>query len=65
MKIKITASPNESERTFTVSLDDLGYTEKDWLKLSSEQRSTIIQTHLDDMHDQPYWVIDKFELIKK
>ena len=55
-KLKITCTPNETKRTFIVKLQDLGYTEKEWLKLSQEQQESIIQTHLDDLPEQPYWV---------
>ena len=61
MKIKtnLTASMFSSVRTF--DLDDLDITEEDWNILSYNDKRTIIKTMIEELPEQPYWTLEKFE----
>lgn len=60
--IKVVASPSEiSERTFTIDLMDMGYTEDRWENLTDTQQQEEIQQYLDNLPDQPYYCFDHIE----
>lgn len=61
MKIKtnLTASMFSSVHTF--DLDDLDITEEDWNILPFNDKRTIIKTMIEELPEQPYWTLEKFE----
>ena len=45
----------------TFDLDDLDITEEDWNILSYNDKRTIINTMIEELPEQPYRTLEKFE----
>jgi hypothetical protein len=66
MNIIIFASPSvTADASFKVSLDDLGYTKKEWNKLKESERASILQTWLDQSSEPPYWALNDYNGIEE
>ena len=48
-------------RDNTVSLTELRYTNQEWSKMSRIEKKVAIQDFVDDMPDQPYLVVERWE----
>ncbi len=60
-KIRVSASPSEeSERTFTFSVEDLGFTDEEWDAADENTKNTAIQIGLDTLPEQPYWALNNW-----
>lgn len=61
MKIKVIMTPNIKKEVTTILLDDLGFTKQEWVDLDEESKECLINEHLAELPEQPYWMVDKFE----
>lgn len=50
-----------TDKTETVTPDDMGYSNEEWEELSESEKDDQIRRYIDDMPDQPYWDIDSQE----
>lgn len=60
-KIWIRLEVSQNNTSVSATPDDLGYTEEDWEKLSFAEKQDELQKYANELSDQPYWVVDKFE----
>jgi len=58
IKVKLEVSQNNSIKNF--DLEDLDITESEWQKLSKDEKIELIQIYVNDMPEQPYWMVDSF-----
>jgi hypothetical protein len=56
IKVKLTASEEYGRTTF--SLDELNLTKKEWKRMSEEEKLRTIQKAVDELLEQPYWLVD-------
>lgn len=62
MRIKASLCPSTDEdKTVTISLEDLGFTEQEWNELEEHEQQEAIVTYVDDMPNQPYWEVEGWE----
>jgi hypothetical protein len=61
MKVKIKLEVSEETKSFTIPLSELGFTDGEWVKLSSSQQNDEVRKYIDDMPEQPYWCLSDFE----
>jgi len=62
MKIEVKFDASQSMRRDTYSLDDLGFSEEDWLALTDEEKRIELMCMVEN--DQPYWAVGTFTEIK-
>ena len=60
MTILVTLDVSQDSRNITFDLEDLECTEEGWLELSERDKKSIIQQAVDNMPEQPYWVVNTF-----
>jgi hypothetical protein len=60
MKIRITLEASETTGSETVTLDDLGIEESAWSEMDYEAQKDAIAKYVDNMHNQPFWVVEDF-----
>jgi len=60
MTILVTLDVSQDSRNVTFDLEDLDITEEDWMELSDKDKKSIIQQAVDNMPEQPYWVVNTF-----
>jgi hypothetical protein len=60
MNIRVKATPSEVDRTFSFSLEELGYSDEEWNSLSSGEKIAAIQKELENLPEQPYWAFNGF-----
>ena len=60
MKIKVKVETNQDNDYFTFDLDDIGMSEKEWNKLSNEEKHEKLDELVGDLPEQPYWMVDTF-----
>jgi len=61
MKIKVSWSVSVEDGTRTYEPDDLGYSEDEWCALSESEKTSALQTALDNDYEPPYMVVDSFD----
>lgn len=61
MKISVKLQVSEETNNWTFDLEDLGITsQEEWDELSIEEKDNIINELVNDLPDQPYWVMESF-----
>ena len=60
MKISVTLGSSQDTGHHNFNLEDLGVTEEEWNEMSESKKKDLIQSAVNDLHDQPYWVADSF-----
>lgn len=60
IEIKYSCSENDRTRTTHVTLDELGYSQEDWDKLTDNERLEQIEIYVDGF-DQPYYAVESFD----
>lgn len=63
MEKKITIQLEISETTgrkIRVTPSELGLTEKEWAKLTEDEKMDAIKKYVDDLPEQPYWYAESF-----
>lgn len=60
IEIKYYCSENDRTRTTHVTLDELGYSQEDWDKLTDNERLEQIEIYVDRF-DQPYYEVESFD----
>ena len=61
MKLSVKLNASETQKRITVDLSDIGITDKEWKKLSDEEKQNTIIEYVDGC-DQPYWALDSFSI---
>lgn len=61
MKISVKLGVSQESRHETFTMDDLGFTEVEWKTLSGEEKKLAINNAVNDMSEQPYWVMEDFD----
>lgn len=62
MKIVATLEVNATTATKTFTTEDLGLTDAEWLALPPDIQEAELQKHIEEMNDQPYWVLDYYKI---
>lgn len=60
MKITVSLTVSQETNNLTFDLEDLNLTQDDWNNLNESERESAIQKIVDDLPEQPYWVVDTF-----
>jgi hypothetical protein len=60
MKVYVKLESSQDSRSVTLDMEDLGFTKKEWMKLSEEEKKDNIQVAIDNLPDQPFWVAQDF-----
>lgn len=63
MKIEIKVDVSEYRKTITIDLADINLTELQWEQMTESDREDLLQKHIDDLPEQPYWCVDTFKLL--
>jgi hypothetical protein len=61
MKIKVKLTASEEYGRVTFSLDELDLTEKEWKRMSEEEKLRTILKAIDELSEHPYWFADYFD----
>jgi hypothetical protein len=61
MKIKLTLEVSQGQKIEAVNIDDLGHSKESWDKLSESKKHDELYNYVNNMPDQPYWVIEDSE----
>jgi hypothetical protein len=61
MKIKVKYQVNATSKQESFEPERLGFTEKEWKKLSYDQKQEALMDAVEN--DSPYWAVDNFEEI--
>lgn len=64
MKIKVNLEASETSNIRKFDLEKLNYSEKEWKKLKINEKNKAIQDWVDNLSEQPYWVLDDFSEIE-
>lgn len=60
MKIRISVGVNVSEYNFSLEPEDLGFSEEEWNTLGEEEKKEEITVYIEEMQNQPFWMLDSF-----
>jgi hypothetical protein len=60
MRIKLYLEPSDSRSIQVVDIEDLGITEEEWKDMSDYDKFQKISDNLDNVQEQPYWLLDRF-----
>jgi len=60
MKISVTLGASQDTGHQNFDLEDFGVTEQEWNEMSESKKKDLIQSAVNDLHDQPYWIADSF-----
>lgn len=60
MKIIVKLEPSQLSSTITVEPIDLGL-EEEWETMSEESKHEAIRDYVENLPEQPYWMIDKIK----
>lgn len=60
-QFRVLVDASQYTERFTVSLEDLSYTEEEWNELSEDDKYKLIQQHIDDLPPQPFWIVESYE----
>lgn len=63
MKIELKLVVNDNYKLEKLELSDLGLNMSQWNALGDEEKRMALQEYADDLPDQPYWSLDRFEEI--
>ena len=61
MKISVSLEVSQNSGSHTFELDDLNITEKAWNKLSEQKQTDLLQQYINDLPEQPYWVVYSYK----
>lgn len=61
MKILLTLGASETTTVKSLTTDDIGITDEEWLLMDNSQKEEALKAYVFDLHDQPYWVLDNFD----
>ena len=61
MNIEVYYEVSEDYFNHSISTEDLGYSEKEWIALSKEEKENILQDYIDDSANQPSWIVSSFK----
>lgn len=59
-KIKVKLDVSHTVTTMTFDLEDLGMEVEEWNNLSDLEKTEILQVEVNNMPEQPFWVITTF-----
>ena len=60
MKISVSLDVSHPFSSHSFELEDLGVSHSDWHDMTDEEKKAILQGAIDDIPEQPYWVLDSF-----
>lgn len=63
MKIKVNLEASETTNYWKFDLEELNYSEEEWNNLSKEEKEEAIKEWVNDLSEQPYWCLDKWQEI--
>ena len=58
-RLKLEAS--EERTTLRVDLQDLGFTEDEWVKMNPEEQMNEFRKYAENLPEQPYWFVRNVE----
>jgi 6-phosphogluconolactonase/glucosamine-6-phosphate isomerase/deaminase len=61
MKITVKILPSKKRVKVTFSLDELNLTKKQWNAMTGEEKLKVIQKAVDELPEQPYWLVESFD----
>jgi hypothetical protein len=61
VRIKLYLEPSDSRSVQVVDIKDLGITEEEWKDMSDYDKFQKISDNLNNVQEQPYWLLDKFQ----
>jgi hypothetical protein len=61
VKIRITIDPSELSKDIHISPQDMGLSDEGWANLSDADKERYIDRYIENMPEQPYWVIDRWK----
>lgn len=61
MKILLTLGASETTTVKSLTTDDIGITDEEWLLMDNLQKEEALQAYVYDLPEQPYWVLDNFD----
>lgn len=61
MKIQVYIEASETKNVKTVDIGDLDFSEKEWNNLSESRKTEIIEEYVEDLPEQPYWMLERFK----
>jgi hypothetical protein len=60
-RIRVRLEVSQEHDNVSFPLDEVfNGTEEEWMALSDEEKEVLIDQTVDEMPDQPYWVIDNW-----
>jgi hypothetical protein len=63
MIYNVIVKASQTKTSYNVDVElDLGKDLEDWENMSDEEKETEITHYIQDLPEQPYWVVDKFEV---
>jgi len=63
MKIRVNLAVSQNTDYETYDLEDFDLTIAEWESMSDYEKSDIIQKAVNNLPEQPYWVVDSFSEI--
>lgn len=60
MKIKVNLAASETYNMWKFDLEELNYSEKEWKELHIDEKTKAIEEWVNDLQEQPYWMLDVF-----
>lgn len=61
MRIHARMSANQTYDTQYFELEELGFTEEQWLAMSATEQENAVKEAIYNLPEQPYWMLDTFE----
>ena len=61
MRIRVRLDVSQKSSVRYLTLDDLDVTEKEWLKMSDDDKRELIENTANEMPETPYWIVDSFD----
>jgi hypothetical protein len=62
MKIKVKLLPSEERGRVAFSFEELDLTEKEWKRMSEEEKLRTIQKAVYELLEPGYWFVDYFDV---
>lgn len=60
MKIKVNLEASQTSNIWKFDLEELGYSEEEWRELKIDEKLKAVTDWVNDLPEQPYWVLDNF-----